>query len=271
MLGSPQAKLMTITPAMAKEWLKSNTNNRGLQERYVTKLVRDIKNNEWSLNHQGIAFGTDGTLYDGQHRLTAIVQANQAISTFVFFNVQRDGIDLGKIRSVADSLTLKAEYGKVTGKQIATLNMMLKGLGNPRSRTVEEQGKLLIKHQEAIDFAIKEIKCSPGDIPGIATSSTRGVIARAYYSADHNKLREFCSMLSIGIFQRKGCPVRLLFMWLIRSKKERNQSIRSRYGKTERALQAFLNNENLSVLRTNTKELFPLSKEEEKGITCPTT
>jgi hypothetical protein len=68
--------LVQITPDMARNMLTSNPVNRRLSERAVSDLAKAILNNDWQITHQGIAFYDDGTLADGQHRLTAVVKAN---------------------------------------------------------------------------------------------------------------------------------------------------------------------------------------------------
>ena len=73
----------TITPAIAKAYLLSNNNNRPLRQNHIRLLASDIKNGDWQITHQGIAFDSTGRLIDGQHRLHAIIQAGVAIQILV--------------------------------------------------------------------------------------------------------------------------------------------------------------------------------------------
>lgn len=104
---------MTITPAMAKKWLESNTQNRNLAPSKVRWFARKIQNGEFVLTHQGIAFDKNGKLLDGQHRLAAIVLAGIPVQMFVGEGFTRDdvimAIDVGQKRDTADSLRIK--YG----------------------------------------------------------------------------------------------------------------------------------------------------------------
>ena len=61
-----------VTPALAREWLKFNTNNRNPRLRHVESLRSAFLRGEYRFSHQGIAFSVDGDLLDGQHRLMAI-------------------------------------------------------------------------------------------------------------------------------------------------------------------------------------------------------
>lgn len=102
-------KVELVTPELAAEWLTRNKRNRILQVRAVKALVDAIKSGEWRMTHQGIAFGSDGNLYDGQHRLTAIVEAGVAVSMLVTRGLDHtalDAIDTGHSRKAHDVLSI---------------------------------------------------------------------------------------------------------------------------------------------------------------------
>lgn len=102
-------RVETVTPELAAEWLTRNRRNRALQARAVKALVDAIKAGEWRMTHQGVAFGSDGNLYDGQHRLTAIVEAGVAVPMLVTRGLERaalDAIDTGQVRKAHDVLSI---------------------------------------------------------------------------------------------------------------------------------------------------------------------
>lgn len=80
-------QVMTVTPQAASKWLESNGKNRKISSVHVSKIVASIKKNEWVLNGEPILFDEAGRLIDGQHRLTAVVQANQPIQSAVITGV----------------------------------------------------------------------------------------------------------------------------------------------------------------------------------------
>jgi hypothetical protein len=89
---------MLVTPALAAEWLKSNTRNRRASPDAVADLVAIIRGGRWRVTHQGIAFGADRVLYDGQHRLLAVVESGIAVEMLVTHGLSpadRDAIDNG--------------------------------------------------------------------------------------------------------------------------------------------------------------------------------
>ncbi len=99
-----------ITPEKAAEYLKLNTCNRSISAARVKSLVEQIKNGKWQpYTHQGIAFGENGKLFDGQHRLLAVLQSNTPITILVTRNLPESTlgvIDTGKTRSAADLFSM---------------------------------------------------------------------------------------------------------------------------------------------------------------------
>lgn len=104
-----QTKTMSITPAIAREMLKKNTNNRPIKQSHVEALRQAMLRGEWRCTHQGIGFSDTGVLLDGQHRLEAIarlpdmMQFQMNVTTGLneaAFNI----IDRGMMRSLADAI-----------------------------------------------------------------------------------------------------------------------------------------------------------------------
>ena len=92
--GGVTRTTMVVTPALAAEWLKSNSRNRKLDMTAVERLATAIRGGGWVSTHQGIAFGDDGVLYDGQHRLHAIVAAGIPVTIDVTRGLPRAALDV---------------------------------------------------------------------------------------------------------------------------------------------------------------------------------
>lgn len=258
----PHCNLMTITPTMALNWLENaNTNNRTVSDSYVKRLARDMTAGRWRLTHQGIAFDPHGVLLDGQHRLWAIVTANLPVEMHVFFNISPEALpvtDGVKPRSLADQLRLGQQHGQVTTRHTSTLKAMLGGMSGPLAMTPLEASDALGRHAVAVDFAINALPRGKR----ICNATTRGVIARAYYSADQKRLREFGEMLSTGVVPNSDAvAVILLRQHLYNNGGNANHLLRERYARTERALAAFLKDEPITRLMPTKQELFPLPEE----------
>ena len=104
-------EIVTVTPAIAREWLKRNTVvNRALRRSWVEILKAAFARGEYIMTHQGVAFSDTGELLDGQHRLTAIAELPDGYSfpMQVTKGFQREdvfrAIDGGYKRSVADMI-----------------------------------------------------------------------------------------------------------------------------------------------------------------------
>lgn len=105
-----RVELMTIPPDLAAKWLKRNRINRPLQRRHVVKYVEAIQAGEWDdANGETIIFSDEYDLMDGQHRLTAVVEAQRAIVSLVVFGVsttKRGSIDTGAKRQLSNFLSM---------------------------------------------------------------------------------------------------------------------------------------------------------------------
>lgn len=88
---SSYTKLITVTPAIASHWLaKPTTLQRRVTKSRVEFLADQIRTGRWQTTHQGIALLRDGSVLDGQHRLHAIIAADQPVTCNVTFNADPD-------------------------------------------------------------------------------------------------------------------------------------------------------------------------------------
>jgi len=107
-----ETQVITVTPDMAREWLAKNMkHNRPVMKNTVHGYARQMRNGTWNLTHQGIAFDENGELIDGQHRLSAIVEANIPVKMNVTYNVHRAQgevftIDMGRKRTFANVIAM---------------------------------------------------------------------------------------------------------------------------------------------------------------------
>ena len=255
---------MVVTPAMAENWLAhANTNNRRISDAHVRRLARDMTNGDWVLTHEGVAFDPSGVLLDGQHRLRAIVYSQTPIELNVWRNVTREAlmaIDSGRTRSVGDILHLSGNHGRTGNREMSILRSMLGGLTGAVTLTPSQASVELSRHATAIAFSLDALP----NQKQVANAITRAVIARAYYSADHCKITEFCMMLRTGVVPTNDAiSVVILRQYLFDNPTTSTQSRRIRYAKTERALAAFLTGTQISRLYAVTEERFPLPRELE--------
>ena len=100
-----------IGPATAQKYLEKQARNRPLNKRTVDRYVTAMSAGAWELTHQGIAFDKDGALFDGQHRMAAVVQSGKTIEFSVSRYVKNDDVpmlvvDSGHARNSGDRLVI---------------------------------------------------------------------------------------------------------------------------------------------------------------------
>jgi hypothetical protein len=95
--------IKTITPAVAKEMLKTNVgNNRTADHSHVVNLAHQMRLGQWMMNGAPIVIDELGNVIDGQHRLMAIIKSQCSIPMLIIAGVKSESfmtIDTGKKRS----------------------------------------------------------------------------------------------------------------------------------------------------------------------------
>lgn len=101
--------LFEVTPDVAKRMLESNYDkNRVVSKKWVTQLATMIRDGSYIYDNgqNAIVVDEDGTLYDGQHRLLAVIEAG--VTQLMRINVVDNGeaifqtLDNGKMRSASN-------------------------------------------------------------------------------------------------------------------------------------------------------------------------
>lgn len=114
-LATPTTSIINVGPERAAEWLaENNTHNRAIREAQVSRYARDMADGQWQFNGDPIRFATDGTLLDGQHRLSAILRSGVTVPMVVIWglpSIAQETMDIGSVRSMADALLLRGETG----------------------------------------------------------------------------------------------------------------------------------------------------------------
>lgn len=109
--ATPKFQIMTITPAIARDWLKHNVKNRSLAERTVQRYAKDMAAGLWEFAADPIRFDIYGNLIDGQHRLAAVASMPEgfAINFLVVTKLETNTqmvMDQGRQRLSADQLAI---------------------------------------------------------------------------------------------------------------------------------------------------------------------
>lgn len=244
--------VVEVTPAMAQEWLNRNKDNRALRKSSVTAFARDMKRGDWVLTHQGIAFSESGRLIDGQHRLSAVVEAGVAVKMMVTTGLPEtwdstgiktmDAVDRGAARSVADQMSIQHGIANAPLVSAAALVIAQACIYPTRlSRvTVAQTLRIVAIYGEAIAWAIRGMST----VKYLRNAPVLGAVAFVWVDAKRrSKVEDFYAAFVSGANLRPGSPVLELRNFLFAGAQCRG-SHADRSKVTERVLLAFLQYEN---------------------------
>lgn len=204
-LGRPEivTTMTLVTPAMAAAWLENNNKgNRTIRKGDVEAFKAIILGGLWETTHQGIGFYLDGTLADGQHRLTAI--SDSGISQWM--NVTRNlpmtsvhAIDGGAIRTKLDRLHfagVSSDTHRVSTCGLLIAQYKAEEAGRDRWSTSKipsrEFERFYSDFSEAIEFVLSFKR--PSRFPSPATAA----VASAWYTEDRDRLADFMTVMHTG-------------------------------------------------------------------------
>lgn len=247
-----------ISPDVATKYLETMVTNRPLAQSQIDKFARDMTNGEWKRTHQGIGFDWDGHLFDGQHRLWAVIESGVSVWMLVTRGLDPDsnaGVDNGKNRTVTDTLFYRGKKAGKLESGIARL-LILADIAQPtRSEVVETYER----HEEAITTVVGFF---PSRTARLVQAATLTPLTRAWYHPPYReKLEKFATVFTSGRASDSEEPIILLREFLLFMKATGGGNISKEiYWKTERALYAYLHGQRITKLFAAPKELFPLPK-----------
>lgn len=163
--GSPIAKEIVITPALAEHLLENNPNNRKVSQRTVGIIANDIRSGRWAVNGETIIIADDGTLNDGQHRLWAIIESGISVSSMIVYGVPRktkETIDIGRQRTTGDFIGMAGEtHANVSAALAGHLLRWEKGIAREKSTTIGDSKTEILtyfnEHKTEIQSAIAKV------------------------------------------------------------------------------------------------------------------
>ena len=246
-----------LTPAAAQRLLERNSHNRKISEKVIQKYAAEIKAGEWRLTPGGIGFDDHGLLVDGQHRLSAIVRANQAVPMLITLGLPsacQEKVDRQRRRTLFDALFLAGHAIQRQEVEIATC--LTRRLVRSDSGVVPSDS--LVK--QTLDCHLEHIRAVTAAMKG-ANKSTRGLSQASFLSAavlyheiDAVKCVEFLEGVRTGEMLTQDHPAMRLRRFLLGEtvttampRGGANQSFIFR--RAVFAMQAHLDGRNISGLR----------------------
>lgn len=241
-----RTELVKVTPDMARNMLASNPVNRRISERAVSDLSKAILNNDWQITHQGIAFYEDGSLADGQHRLTAVIKANVPVHMMITKGLAKDAamsIDSGRRRSLIDGVKISGAAPWMEAKHINLVPIIT----HPKRLTDMQKLDFLVGMKPYVEFATEVFVSNRRYLTGSIIHAA--LTMAAYHKEDPEKLKRFARVFLDGIMADPNEKVIILAREYFLSHTNGGDSDKhDKYLKLQRAIQAYCAGENVRRL-----------------------
>lgn len=269
--GGLYQALVTVTPEMALCWMDLNSpNNRRITPRRFKGMSGDMVAGRWRLTHQSIAFDQEMVLVDGQHRLTAGIDAEVSFQTYVTVGINTDSvtsIDTGAVRNPSDAARFLGYH--LTHRDVAALRRYEWSPGREHKITNERILEAYAARHAGMDFLHANFGTGGrGKKLGVdmyTTAPVQGAVMRAFYTpdVDHPKLRRFCEVLITGVCNGEPESSAIALRNFIHVPSQKNRGFRGRlqtnslFLRAQRAIQAFMEGTPLQVMRPISRECYP--------------
>jgi hypothetical protein len=173
------AKVLNITPDIAKVLLSENQMNRPVCLKRVKSYAEMMNNGDWELNGQTIVFAENGRLLDGQHRLNAVIKSGKTIPMLVVRGTDEKTmhtLDRGKGRTLGNALALNGTKNYNMMASVIPLIDAYRQTGNPFTHCY------VMSPQQAEKMA-----------------QEKAIIDSCAYVSSHNALKKMC-IPAVAIF-----------------------------------------------------------------------
>jgi hypothetical protein len=219
---------VSVDAEQAEEWLQSNANNRGQRKVKIAEFKSDMLAGNWRNIGDPVRFDTGGRLVDGQHRLIALVRANEereaeclktgekyqpiAVPLLVIRGVAPEDqivMDTGTRRTAADQLRIVGRHNYILLSAAAKWMIFWE-----RQALYADNTKKFATHTEIVQFVEEH-----SDFEEIVSRAARlikgikmppGYVCTAYYICwriDPDVADEFFQRLSDGEDLKRGDPI----------------------------------------------------------------
>jgi hypothetical protein len=266
----PVVKWVLIDPALAKEYLALNTENRPPKPVLVDRYAADLKNGKWfdTAPATPIAFTWSGNLINGQNRLMAIVKSGVSMKCQVMEGCDPKAfefIDIGKNRDAGDNFYVeyKRQHGEAPKNHLyitSVARAMLIGLGghtDPNKTQVKEHA---LKYYQFIQRYLDPLLKKTCHVFS-SNLCAAFVNAEIWFGINHrDKLLVLAQRLGTGEWLGATDPMKILSDTIIRANAPRistHQKTLTReesYGITVNAIRNALNNKVIKRIEPTKQE-----------------
>lgn len=245
--------LIRISPALASVWTDRNKANRPLSEARVDKLAAAFRRGEYRVTHQGMAFGRNGVLQDGQHRLWAIATAPITLDAFVTFGQPVEAIpvidDVNRRKVYQNRIIVSTLNGMVEAnakkmtEAAKVISLILMGAGSDAVATTYDEIDSIVKMFDGGIVWAASLPARKIFMP----STVRAALAFAF-KTNEVKVKEFAQQVLDGENLSRGMPAYILRQGLANVSPRSDAGRREQAVKALRATMAYINCESLPKL-----------------------
>lgn len=227
----PTASFVTVTPETARNWLALNRKNRNLRKADLDRYKRDMLAGNWHLAGDPIRFGTDGSLLDGQHRLTALAETGVTLPLLVVRGVKVEAqavMDTGRRRTASDALAIEGHEASSLLAATALLKLSFD--------SDHLDGKLEASHNEVLACVQQNpnlaVACEFAKTVARRTDCPPSVVAFSFYKMaeiDPQGAADFWTAAADKVGLKPGDPVIALTNRFAEARRNRERLTRRMY------------------------------------------
>lgn len=247
------ASFEKLGPPEAEALLRVPSRNRPVNDNRVAAFARMMRAGAWFGTNQGIAIGPQGQVFDGQHRLLAVIESGCTVTMLVVRNVApeaRAAIDAGGPRTTADRVAMFSDlpHPKLATSLCGAIAFLLHP--TPPTLTPPDVVRWATANAAAVEWASRYVA---GVTPGMrrALASVPVVAALAFaHPRDPNRIEEFAGHLAAGSGLSIDHPALVLRDYLASHPPGRYQSAKREASlKTLRAVRYFVEDQTAARLQ----------------------
>lgn len=248
---------ITLTPAMATQFMAKNTNNRPLSKATVRLYAAAMKRGEWKYNGDSIRFAASGVLIDGQHRLAAVIASDVPIVTDIIEGLPEDvfkTVDGGKRRVGGDILSIAGEKNTNVLAAAARAFSRVYLSADPTAMTSSYLSSVVNDHPTLRWWSSKYAasKCK-----AFMPSSFVGVCAAYSEKYGTEPISIFFDSVADGVGLEKGSPALVLREKFMERKRGQSFGQELILAYIIKAMNAYVTGKKLGILRMFDNEKFP--------------
>lgn len=249
-----------VTPDLARTLLESNTVNRKLSQRNISSLAKQIQMGNFKETGDTIKISKTGRLLDGQHRLKAIILANQAVDLSFCAGLDDnifDVLDTGKSRSAADVLSVTGV--KNPGDLSSAARHLMSIKSGKQSKSIFFSNKQILDFIESTPELVECVRLIHSDNKKFKVIPTAGMAALYFVFKElhHEQAEDFMDKYYTPVDLKADSPVfTLRDIFLRDSIAKKKMSIRDKMALVVLAWNAMRKNKPMKRRELNSEE-FP--------------